>query len=142
MNVTGRIESGRGEAAYFTSIAWVMTGIERHAGFSPFPGTLNVRIPPDEVKTLKQLFAAKDFQLIPDDPRLCSASFKHVWVHGIRCVTVFPQEEARVHGEDLIEIIAACHLKRVLGLSDGDSITVSGAPGEAGVIQPVKVWSR
>ncbi len=125
MNVTGWIESGRGEAAYFTSLIWVMTGIERHAGFLPFPGTLNVRIAPGEVETLRQLFAVKDFQLIPDDPRLCSASFKHVWVHGNRCVAVFPQKEVRAHGEDVIEIIAACHLKRVLGLSDGDPITVS-----------------
>ena len=125
MNVTGWVESGRGEAAYFTSLAWVMTGIERHAGFSAFPGTLNVRIAAGELKTLKRLIAAKDFQLIPDDPRLCSASFKHVWVRGIRCVAVFPQEAVRAHGEDVIEIIAACHLKGVLGLSDGDPVTVS-----------------
>ena len=125
MNVTGRVASGKGEAAYFTSLAWVMAGIERHAGFSPFPGTLNVRVPAAELPALRQLFAAKDFQLIPDDPRFCSAAFKQVWVGGMRCVAVFPQEEVRAHGENVIEIIAACHLKRALGLSDGDPITVS-----------------
>jgi len=129
MRVKGRVESGKGEAAFFTSLDWVTRQLESQAGFAPFPGTLNVRVDPRDLTRVDELFATKDFEIVPEDPRFCSAFFKRVWLDGVAAVAVFPSEDVHAYGKDVIEIIAHCHLKRALDLNDGDEVTISDARG-------------
>jgi CTP-dependent riboflavin kinase len=132
MDVRGRIESGLGEAAYFTSLTWVVDGVQECAGFALYPGTLNVRVAAEDVADLRSFLADFDFQLDPDVPQFCAARFKRILVEHLPCLAVLPHEDVRFHGEDLVEIIADRHLKRALGVADGDYVTLRDPQSPAG----------
>lgn len=125
MNIKGTIESGAGKGAFFTSLDWVVEQCERLLGWQPFPGTLNVRLFREDVVRLAEIFSQKDLELVPDNPDFCSAALKRVRVNGIPAAIVFPSEDVRIHSRDVIEIMAECGIKEVLGLEDGDEVTVS-----------------
>ncbi len=125
MEIKGFIQRGAGQGTFFTTLDWVVTQFEKNMGFKPFPGTLNVQIAPEDVSKLEAFFHKEDFQLIPDDPNFCSAGFKRVRVNGIPGAAVFPSDEVRIHGKDLIEIMADRHVKDSLELNDGDSVIIT-----------------
>ncbi|MCK5680315.1 DUF120 domain-containing protein, partial [bacterium] len=41
---TGEIVKGAGKAAFFTQLDWVTKQCVAKLGFTPFPGTLNIRV--------------------------------------------------------------------------------------------------
>ena len=130
MNITGVIEKGAGKGAFFTSLDWVVEQFEKGFGWKPFPGTLNVRVSREDLSKLTEFFAQKDLELIPDDSSFCSAGLKSVRVNGIQAAVVFPSEDVRIHSNDLIEVIAGCHIKDTLQLADGDSVTISSGAAD------------
>jgi HAD superfamily hydrolase (TIGR01509 family) len=128
MRITGRIESGAGKGAFFTGLDWVIEQFEAAMGFKPYPGTLNVRVSGDGPDDLEAFFSEKDFEIRPENPDFCAAGFKRVWIDGIPAAAVFPSEDVRIHGKDVVEIMAGGHVKSALGLSDGDEITITDSP--------------
>jgi CTP-dependent riboflavin kinase len=124
MQITGVVEGGKGQGAFFVGLDWVIEQFEREMGFKPFPGTLNVRVSPGDVSELERLFSDRDFELIPDDPQFCSARVKRLSVNGLPAAAVLPSEDVRIHGKDVIEIMAGCHIKQALQLDDGDRVTL------------------
>jgi len=133
MKITGVIESGAGRGAFFTGLNWVVEQFEREMGFKPFPGTLNVRVLDEDISKLDAFFAKKDFELVPDNPEFCAAGLKRIRVNGIPGAAVFPSDEVRIHGKEIIEIILGRHIKNALDLVDGDSVVITdydaGPPG-------------
>ncbi len=125
MKITGTIESGLGKGVFFTSLDWVVEQFERAMGFKPYPGTVNVRIVESDLPALKSLFAEKDFELVPDNPAFCTAWLKKVRVNGVPAAAVFPAEDVKVHGREIIELIAGEHLRNSYGLKDGDHVTIT-----------------
>lgn len=125
MEIKGFIEKGAGKGAFFTTLEWVVTQFEKEMGFKPFPGTLNVKIDVEDVSKLEGFFAKEDFQLVPDDPSFCTAGFKKVRVNGIPAAAVFPSENVRIHGKEVIEIMADRHIKDSLDLNDGDPVIIT-----------------
>ena len=125
MEIKGFIESGAGKGAFFTTLDWVVVQFEKAMGFKPFPGTLNVKIVPEDLSKLEVLFGKEDFELVPDDPNFCTAGFKKVRVCGVPGAAVFPSEDVRIHGKDIIEIMADRHVKESLDLKDGDQVTIT-----------------
>jgi len=129
MQITGVIASGAGKGAYFTRVDWVVQQCAEKLGFIPFPGTLNITIQDRDLPDVQRLLAAAEISLVPTDPAFCAARVQPVTVRGIPAAVVLPSEDVRIHGHTTIEILAPCHLKRTLGLRDGDLIVVS-MPGE------------
>jgi len=127
MKIRGTIEKGAGRGAFFTSLDWVVEQFETGFGWKPFPGTLNVRVSPEDISKLNDFFERKDLELIPDDPAFCSASLKSVRVDGIPAAVVFPSEDVRIHANDIIEVIAGCHIKDALHLADGDEVIITSS---------------
>lgn len=125
MKIRGTIEKGAGKGAFFTGLDWVVEQFERELGWKPFPGTLNVRVAQEDLCRLDEFFAKKDLELVPENPEFCSAGLKSVHVNGIPAVVVFPSEEVRIHSNDVIEVIAGCHIKESLHLEDGDEVNIS-----------------
>jgi riboflavin kinase, archaea type len=125
MKITGVIESGLGKGAFFTSLEWVVDQFERAMGFKPFPGTLNVRVLEGDLPALRSFFAKKDFELVPDNPAFCTALLKKVRVNGTPAAAVFPSEDVKAHGREIIELISEKHLKDTHGLKDGDQVTIT-----------------
>ena len=125
MEIKGRIETGAGQGAFFTSLEWVVGQFEREMGFKPFPGTLNVRVAPEDLNNLADFFRNLDFELASEDPNFCAARVKKVRINGIAGAAVFPADEVRIHEKEVIEIMADRHLKDSLGLADGDMVTIT-----------------
>ena len=125
MQIRGVIQSGLGEGAFFAGLDWVVDQFERAMGFKPFPGTLNVRVFESDIPALKTFFSEKDFELVSDNPSFCSARLRKVRINGIPAAAVFPSEDVRAHGREIIELMAEKHLKDALGLKDGDQVSIT-----------------
>ena len=125
MNIIGTIEKGAGQGAFFTSLDWVVEQFEAVMGFKPFPGTLNVRVLDKDLSKLDRFFSEEDFEIVPDKPQFCSAQLKKIRVNGILAAAIFPSDDVRIHGKEIIEIMSNCHLKETLHLKDGDEVTIT-----------------
>ncbi|MGD8387857.1 MAG: CTP-dependent riboflavin kinase [Desulfobacteraceae bacterium] len=133
--LTGIIQSGAGKGATFTQVGWVVAQCRRMLGYEPFPGTLNVRVNDRDLDSLEDFLQDADFELVPDDPTYCSARLKRVTLNGIPAAVVLPSEDVRIHEKRVLEIIAGFNLKEVLGLGDGDCVTI--ASDRARIDEPV-----
>jgi CTP-dependent riboflavin kinase len=125
MKISGIIQSGVGKGAFFTQVDWVVKQCEALLGYKPFPGTLNVYVCDEDLDKLEKFFASADGALVPDDPKFCAANVKKVKINDVLAAVVLPSEDVRVHENRVIELIASCSLKEVLGLGDGDKVTLS-----------------
>ncbi|MFO7784860.1 MAG: DUF120 domain-containing protein [Thermodesulfobacteriota bacterium] len=133
MVLRGIIQSGAGKGAVFTRVDWVVEQCRNMLGYEPYPGTLNVRVIDADLERLGPFLGAQDFSLVPEDPVFCSAGVKKVTVNGIPAAVILPAEDVRIHEKRVMEIIAACSLKKTLGLDNGDCVTVTT---ESGPIDP------
>lgn len=136
MQLTGEIRSGLGRGSFFTSLDWVVEQFEKAMGFKPFPGTLNVCLTGDDLERMDSFFQCDDFELVPDNPEFCAARLKKVYVGGLPAAVVFPSEDVRAHGREILELIAGCHLKENLNLKDGDQVTISDGSSSEKAVQP------
>ena len=125
MQIRGVIKSGLGKGARFAGLDWVTDQFEKAMGFKPFPGTLNVRVIESDLPALRSFFAEKDFELVPDNPTFCTAWLKKVRVNGVPAAAVFPSEDVRAHGGEVLELMSERHLKDTLGLKDGDQVSIT-----------------
>ena len=125
MEIVGVIEKGAGRGAYFTCLDWVVDQLEQAVGFKPFPGTLNVRIADEDLSKLDAFIEHRDCELVPDNPQFCSAGLKKVRINGIPAALILPSEDVRIHGKEIIEIVADRHIKDALGLADGDQVIIT-----------------
>ena len=122
MQISGVIQSGAGKGAFFTQVDWVVEQCKHMLGYSPFPGTLNVRVDDKDMAMLNRMLETPDFELVPDDPAFCAAQVKKIELNGIPSAVVLPSEDVRIHEKCILEVISSCSLKKTLGLSDGDTV--------------------
>jgi HAD superfamily hydrolase (TIGR01549 family) len=140
---SGEIVKGTGQAAFFTQLDWVVEQSVAKLGFTPFPGTLNLKLT-DDCNITRELLAFGDvIELIPPDDSFCSAQVVPVELEGIRAVVIIPEEKVRLHGWDIMEIMAPVNLQKALGKQEGD--LVSGIFVDAAARHqrtPLKVTSK
>lgn len=122
--LTGKIISGAGQGAYFTQIDWVQQQCHEKLGFKPYPGTLNLEISADGVPIIESLDKGKGIELISPDPKFCNAKAYPVELGEINGAIIIPEENVRIHPENIIEIIAPMNIKEALNVKDADNITL------------------
>jgi CTP-dependent riboflavin kinase len=122
--LTGKIVSGVRQGAFFTQLDWFQEQCQEKLGFKPYPGTLNIKISTDKLPEIEVLENDKGLEFIPPDATFCSGKAFPVSIAGVRCAIIMPAAEVRVHGKDIVEVIAPINLKETLGVADGDSITL------------------
>ncbi|MCP4297921.1 MAG: DUF120 domain-containing protein [Proteobacteria bacterium] len=123
--IQGKIQTGRGEAAYFTELDWVKHQCLDKLGFTPYPGTLNVKIAQNDVQQVKVVEHSVKTELVPPDPQFCSACIIPCTIEGILAAIVIPAEEVRIHGSDILELIAPVQIRDSLSRGEGDTIHIS-----------------
>lgn len=119
------VQSGVGKGAFFTQLDWVVKQCEDVLGFRPFPGTLNVLVGEKDLGDVDRFLSSTDGELVPDDPKFCAARIKKVWVNDVAAAVVLPNKDVRVHERCVVEVIASQSLKDLLGIGDGDKVTLS-----------------
>ena len=122
--ITGIIVSGVKQGAFFTQLDWVQEQCLKKLGFKPYPGTLNLKVAIDDIQTLEKIWQKEGIELVPPDSGYCSGYVFPVSIRGITGAIVAPDEDVRVHGKNIVEIISPLGLKDALGVDDGDSLTL------------------
>ncbi|MBR4225982.1 MAG: DUF120 domain-containing protein [Candidatus Methanomethylophilaceae archaeon] len=124
VTVHGAVTSGMGEGGYYICQEGYMKQFESLLGFTPFEGTLNVTLDPEDVSKLDIVRSTSGVMVkgFTHDGR----SFGNVIaykakIRNIDCAIVVPE---RSHYMDTIEIICQFHLRRTLSLEDGDRVDV------------------
>jgi riboflavin kinase len=112
----GEIFSGRGEGAKFIELAWVKKQMEEKLGFTLFPGTLNVKLTPDNVENGKLLKKKTGFEITPPSG-YCRGRFFKARLNGVECAVLIP--EVAGYPNDVVEVVASANLREKLCLSDG-----------------------
>lgn len=124
----GRVVSGAKKAAFFTQLDWVLEQCSEKLGFKPFPGTLNIEILPESFLGVESIQKEKVIELIPPDQihsAFCTAQVLPVSIEGIVAAMIIPEEKVRMHGKNIIEVIAPVSLKDALNIKDGDTVTLT-----------------
>ncbi len=125
ITIKGRVFSGVGEGRYYVSLDGYRRQFIEKLGFDPFPGTLNLKIPKEQLYFRRKL-DEEDGILIegfstPDRTFGEVKAFK-CKIEGIEGAIVMPK---RTHyPEDVLEVIAPVKLRDVLKLEDGDYVEV------------------
>jgi CTP-dependent riboflavin kinase len=123
MVLTGTIVKGVGQASYFTSLDWVQEQCLAKLGFKPYPGTLNVELPAQDVRIMEAC-REKGVELLSPDPAFCNARALRVSVQSLPGALILPAEEVSVHATNIVEIISPVSIKDTLGMADGHEITI------------------
>lgn len=116
----GKIFTGQGNGRKFVSLEWVRDQIAEQLGFVPFAGTLDLRIPEDS-SVVERLMGSSRFWIVPTQGFFSGELFKAT-IRGVECGLVIPGTPE--YPKNMIEIIAACNLRELLGLRDGETVEV------------------
>jgi len=124
MTIHGTVQSGMGEGGYYICQNGYMVQFVSKLGFTPFEGTLNVKVEDEDIGKLD--FIGKSAGITINGFSDNGRSFGNVIayrakVHNMDCAIVVPE---RSHYVDTLEIICPYHLRRTLSLNDGDKIDI------------------
>ncbi len=123
--IRGRVFSGIGEGRYYVSLNGYKKQFIEKLGFEPYPGTLNLKIPREQMFFRRRLDEEEGIMIngfkTPHRTFGDVKAFK-CRIHGIKGAVVLPK---RTHyPKDVLEVIAPVKLRDALGLKDGDYVEV------------------
>jgi riboflavin kinase len=125
LELEGKVLKGLGEGQYYVNIPGYRKQFEEKLRFSPFPGTLNVKLSESSSALRNRLLELPAVQIegFNDGERTFGGGKCYpVNVGGIEAAVVTPD---RTHyPSDLIEIIAPVKLRDTLNLKDGDRVVI------------------
>lgn len=124
----GRVVSGMGEGTYYMTREGYLKQFREIFGENPFPGTLNVQVPPESEEIINFLKANYKYRLAGFSEM--NRTFGDVVVHRAKinelpCFVIFPE---RGHYENVVEIVSSENLRKRFSLKDGDNVTLTVYP--------------
>lgn len=123
LEIEGEIVRGLGEGKYYLSLEGYRKQIRAALGFSPFPGTLNVRLSPGDMWKRQQLLKMEPAIIsgFTDGKRTYGDLFAYrCRLAGSECAIIVPMRTH--HGPDIVEVICGFDIKGKLGKKDGDLV--------------------
>ncbi len=131
--LTGRVVSGLGRGARFTSLEWARRAFIERLGLDPHPGTLNLKLDPESARGLWASQCRTHGEVLaPPSGEFCAARCLSVriggWIPGAIVSPLVPG-----YDPTQVELIAAVPLRQRLGLQDGDAIGISAMTDLSGV---------
>ncbi|MFA5106319.1 MAG: DUF120 domain-containing protein [Candidatus Micrarchaeia archaeon] len=126
---SGKVVTGLGEGAMFMKMQHYKDSIKKQLGFSPYPGTLNVRISPEEVE--KRLRLKTHPPIVITGFRQDGKDFGKILCYrckimGVKGAAVFPVRSA--HGLNVLELIAPVNLRKELSLDSHGWVEFTAYP--------------
>ncbi len=122
--LSGEVVSGLGEGRYYLSQPGYVVQFSERLGYTPFPGTLNVKLRAAE---MRRLSVVADWNGVRIDGFQASgrtfggATCYPARINGRRCHLIRPD---RTHHTDVAEFVAAENLRSALRLKDGSPIRI------------------
>jgi len=121
MSLEGEVFSGSGEGAKFIKLPWVRQQIIEKIGFTPYLGTLNVKLTQKSLIAKNSLKKAEGVEISPPKG-FCRGKCFNAYLNHLKCALVVPEVEG--YPEKVIEIIAPVSLREKFKLKDGDIVKV------------------
>jgi riboflavin kinase, archaea type len=121
---SGQVASGLGEGRYYLSQPGYIIQFQERLGYTPFPGTLNIRVDPKELLRIDGLRHWDGIRIdgFPASGRTFGGATCYGGrVNGRPCHLIRPD---RSHYQDVVELIAPESLRESLGVHDGDAVSV------------------
>ena len=106
------------------ALDWVQASLGDKLGFSPYPGTLNLRLETESmIAAWRKIQQSPGIEIGAPDAAFCQARCFLVEIEGKHQGAVILPEVAG-YPADKIEVVAAVRLKDALEVSDGRTITL------------------
>ncbi len=125
IRIRGKVFSGVGEGRYYVSLEGYRKQFLEKLGFDPYPGTLNLKIPKEEMYFRRRLDEEEGILIegfSTEDRTFGEVKAFRCRVDGVEGAVVIPK---RTHyPSEILEIIAPVRLRDKLGLKDGDVVEV------------------
>lgn len=118
----GEVITGEGNGKKYLSFPWVQQQIEEKLGFTPFPGTLNLRLNKNS-SSKKEILEKNETTRICPAVGYCVGILFKAKINNIECAIVIPK--IANYPKTTLEIIAPQNLREALNLKDGDKVAVS-----------------
>jgi riboflavin kinase len=118
----GTVFSGRGEGARFIDLPWVRKQIQEQLGFSPYVGTLNMRLTEESSRTKSFLTTAAGLKIMPASGYYAGKLFR-ARIMNLECAVIIPQVPG--YSKNMIELVSSFNLKEKLHLVDGSTCEIS-----------------
>jgi HAD superfamily hydrolase (TIGR01509 family) len=127
LSFSGRVVTGRGEAAGFTCLDWVRDRLLTGLGIDPYPGTLNLLVDGDQdAREWAALRSRRGIRIDPPDERFCGARCYAVRLDGrLPAAIVLP--EVIGYPPSQVEIVAGLSVRETLDLADDDRVGVEAS---------------
>ncbi len=122
IELSGAVISGGGDGKKFMELPWVKQQVTEKLGFTPYLGTLNVKLTGKNVKKRKLIEKAPSAEICPAEGYYKGLLFK-AFIGIVECAIVLP--EVPRYPKTLLEIIAPVNLRKTLQLEDGFEVTVA-----------------
>ena len=122
IELSGRVFTGKGEGRKYIKRQWVKRQIEEKLGFTPYAGTLNLRLSTGSAKERSVIEKAAVLKVCPSEGYCTGLIFK-AFIGTIECAVVIPRIEN--YPKDILEVVASINLRDRLKLRDGDEVTVT-----------------
>jgi len=128
--IMGEVTSGLFEGAYYISKDGYMRQIEDRLGFTPFPGTLNVKISEEYYDKRRNMERRPSILLdgFTDGERAFGAARCYPLTLNDEVAGAMIVAERTTHDYSVMEIISPHYLRRKMNLADGDVVKVSFEP--------------
>jgi len=125
LKLNGTVSSGLGEGQYYLNKPGYRNQIKEKLGFTPFDGTLNIKVSEAEMSKLSMVAAKSRIRIESfqaDGRTYGEAECIPIDIRGIRCAIILPK---RSHHTGVLEIISSEHLRARLKLKDGDALELT-----------------
>ncbi len=122
MRLTGEVVSGLGEGSYYLRQEGYLRQFREQLGFTPYPGTLNVKLNGSsrEARELLRELPGKMLRGFRTEERsFGEVKCFPVRIRGKEAVLVLPLRSSHT---EVVEVVAEERLRDLLGLKDGDRV--------------------
>jgi riboflavin kinase len=131
VELTGVVTSGMGEGRHYITLDGYMTQFRDKLGYEPYPGTLNIDLDEDSVRSRTRLSATDPITIDGWETEERTFGPAYCYPATLLCdeqtyerAHVIAPERTH-HGDDHLEVIAPDQLRAELALADGTEVTVS-----------------
>jgi riboflavin kinase len=126
LTLSGVVSTGLGEGAYYVRQPGYRRQFEQLLGFTPYPGTLNIKLYDSEVTKRRELegYPGKIVRGFSENQRsFGEAKCFPATLNGVECAVVLINRTH--HNDTILEVISPVHLRSTLKLTDGTVVNVS-----------------
>ncbi len=125
LSLSGSVTSGLMEGKYYMSLKGYESQFKEKLGFSPFPGTLNVKVNCDELsKFLGPKEKAEISGFVKGNRAFGTIAAYNAKIRNIRIAIIVPERTS--HPKDIMEIISEFNLRKKLKLKDKSVVKIEG----------------